>query len=527
MAQEKKRRVPLYWWRRLAQALFLVLFLFLFRKTDYQGTDHIPYAVNIFFRWDPLVAATAMLGARAFISLLIPAFAVAGLTLVLGRFFCGWVCPLGTCLDASHKLIKPRAGAKPGRFRAYKYYLLIVILAAALFGVPLVGYFDPFSILVRGLTLAVDPAFNFAVTRPFDLVYLHGPDWATGLTEPVYQFLRHTVLPYKQSVFTLALPSLLILFIVFALEVYERRFWCRNLCPLGAMLALFSRVPPLRMHPGVACKADGCVSCIDVCRMGAIDEEGAVSPEACNLCLDCMEECPKGIITFRFRRPKAAPAPMGVSRRGFIGSMAAGLSLPVFMKARALGARPDGSGVNPEPLLIRPPGALSEREFLARCVRCGECMKVCITNALHPAFLESGFEGAFSPVVIPRIGYCEYNCTLCGQVCPTGAITELTRDEKHKVKVGRAYFDRDRCLPWAKAVPCLVCEEMCPVPDKAIKLREEEVNNFQGERVKVKRPYVVDELCTGCGTCENKCPLDGESAVRVTNEGESRKEDGF
>jgi ferredoxin len=519
MSEKNSRRQPWVWLRRLSQAMFLLLFLVLLRLTDYHGKDEIGYAVNVFFRWDPLVAAAAMLAARAAIALFLPALMVLGLTVLLGRVFCGWVCPLGTCLDAAHLAIPARGDGRERRYRSYKYYLLVIILVAAVFGLPLVGYFDPFSILVRGLAVSVDPAFGAAVAWPFDYAYQHGPSWLAAVTEPVFGLLKKTVLPYQQKVFVHAAISLLVLAAVFALERLERRFWCRNLCPLGALLALAGRVSPLKLQPGKACRAGGCSTCIDVCRMRAIDEEGLVSPEACNLCLDCMAQCEKGIISFKFKRPKTAPAAVGLSRRGLAGAVAAGAIFPILLKR-------SGSGFQPDPLLIRPPGAAAEPEFLARCVRCGECMKVCIKNALHPALAEAGLEGVFSPVLVPRIGYCEFNCTLCGQVCPSGAIARLPKEDKQKVRLGRAYFDRNRCLPWAKATPCLVCEEMCPTPDKAIKLREETVINDQGEQVVLKRPYVDDNLCIGCGTCENKCPLPGDSAVRVTNANESREPEG-
>lgn len=507
-------RIPLTFWRRASQVLFLAVFLFLFRKTDYQGSDQIPYAVNIFFRWDPLVAAAAMLAGRAFIALLLPALVVAGLTVVLGRFFCGWVCPLGTLADASDWIVSPRQKGPQGPRRTWKYYLLVLVLVSAAFGLPLVGFFDPFSILVRGLALSADPALNRAVSFPFDYIYAHAPSWVTDVTEAVFSFLRDKLLPYQQKHFTLALSSLAILVGALALGRLERRFWCRNLCPLGALLGLCARPSLLRWQPGKACDRE-CMSCRDICRMGAIDEEGLISPDACNLCLDCIEDCPKNIVTFRFKRPKARPAPVGLSRRGFVGTVAAGVLLPSVFRISA-------KNKNPDPFLIRPPGALVEDEFEARCVRCGECMKVCINNALQPAFLEAGPEGMFSPVVVARVGYCEYNCTLCGQVCPTGAIREISVDEKHEVVIGRAWFDRNRCLPWAKATTCLVCEEMCPVPDKAIKMREETAVDAEGNEVLIKRPYLEDGLCTGCGTCENKCPLPGQAAVRVTREGESR-----
>jgi formate hydrogenlyase subunit 6/NADH:ubiquinone oxidoreductase subunit I len=149
-------------------------------------------------------------------------------------------------------------------------------------------------------------------------------------------------------------------------------------------------------------------------------------------------------------------------------------------------------------------------------------MKVCIGNGLQPTFLSAGLEGIFSPRLNARSGYCEYNCTLCGQVCPTGALAKLSLDRKHATKIGNIFFDKNRCLPFAKGIPCIVCEEHCPTPAKAIQFREAMVLNSQGENVLVKQPYVIDERCIGCGICETRCPLPGKSAVRLTSAGESR-----
>lgn len=132
-----------------------------------------------------------------------------------------------------------------------------------------------------------------------------------------------------------------------------------------------------------------------------------------------------------------------------------------------MGGANDGPAVN-NPSLIRPPGALPEKEFLQRCIRCGECMKVCATNGLHPATFEAGIEGMWTPILIPELGYCEYNCTLCGQVCPTGAIQELDVETKKKTVIGTAFFDFNRCLPYAFNKDCICCEEHCPTSPKAI-----------------------------------------------------------
>jgi ferredoxin len=172
------------------------------------------------------------------------------------------------------------------------------------------------------------------------------------------------------------------------------------------------------------------------------------------------------------------------------------------------------------PHLIRPPGAGDEKTFLNLCIRCGECMKVCPTNVLQPTIFQSGLEGVFSPRMDFRFifeqSFCEYTCTLCGQVCPTGAIPRLTEEAKHARPSGKAYFNHNLCLPWAEKTPCIRCEEMCPAPEKAIKI----LNTFtikgpDGLDVEIQQPQVDRDLCVGCGICESNCTIEGESAIRV------------
>lgn len=137
-------------------------------------------------------------------------------------------------------------------------------------------------------------------------------------------------------------------------------------------------------------------------------------------------------------------------------------------------------------------------------------MKVCITNGLQPDIFESGLTGIWTPKLVPEIGYCEYNCTLCGEVCPTGAIPKLPVEVKRKVKLGIAKIDQSLCWPWAEAKECIVCEEHCPIPDKAILLKEEKIGTQ-----KILKPYVDEKLCTGCGICQTKCPVIPVRAIRV------------
>jgi polyferredoxin/ferredoxin len=501
-------------WRRIGQLLFFALFCFLFIKTDYSGADELTWAVNLLFRIDPLLAFSAMLAVKAYIALMLPALATLLLTLLFGRFFCGWICPMGALIDISHHIFTTKSGRAHFGRRRFKYYLLFFLLTASLFGLPLAGTIDPFSLLVRGLTFAVHPALDSATTSLFTWTYQHGPAWLNALTEPVYALLKGYILPSAGKVYALSVFSLFLLLAVLGLSALERRFFCRNICPLGALLALCSRFSFFALIGGSA-DCGKCRQCRTLCRMGAINEERTIASAECTLCLDCLAHCPKSRIHYGRKRLIAAEQATDLSRRAVVAGLTAGVLVPLVLPTRPLARSGD-------PLLIRPPGAPAEMEFLGRCIRCGECMKVCIGNALHPTWLAAGLEGIFTPRLIGRIGYCEYNCTLCGQVCPTGAIKRLTKDEKHATVIGRAVFDKNRCLPYASGVPCMVCEEHCPTPDKAIKFREAEVLNSKGELVNLRQPYIIGELCVGCGICENKCPLSGGAAVIVTAEGESR-----
>jgi MauM/NapG family ferredoxin protein len=176
----------------------------------------------------------------------------------------------------------------------------------------------------------------------------------------------------------------------------------------------------------------------------------------------------------------------------------------------------------PNPSLIRPPGAVAEQEFLSKCIRCGECMKACPTNVIQPAMLEAGLQGMWSPVLKMEIGYCDYKCNLCTQVCPTGAIEKFTLEKKHDIRIGLASVDKNRCLPYAYARPCFVCQEQCPLKEKAIWQEDATVINSQGEKVEVKLPHVDASKCVGCGICERKCPVTDLAGIRVTSVGETR-----
>jgi len=500
--------------RRICQLFFLLLFLILFIKTDYNGTDHLDSGVNLLFRLDPYLAACVMLGAKALVVLLLPALFVMLLTFVTGRGFCGWFCPMGSLLDIWDRLVRRKRKAGVTSYPELAKILLVFALFSSLCGFGIAGYLDPFSILVRSMTQALYPAVNSITVSFFTYTYQQLPAAVNTVTEPVYGLMQKMVLPSEQKYFQLAYLSLAILLVIFGLERFQRRFFCRNICPLGAMLGLTGKYAMLAVKSGDE-SCEPCGLCRSICRMGAINEDRVIDMSRCNLCHECVEKCPRQLIHFSFGRRVPVSPDRFLRRRQFLAAGAAGLLLPSIKSIESLSIRPS-------PLLIRPPGAVPEVQFLNKCIRCGECLQVCIGNALQPVLLQAGIDGMFSPVLVARTGYCEFNCTLCGQVCPTGAIESLPLDVKQTTKIGHAWFDKNRCLPYAKMTSCMVCEEHCPTPEKAIRFQDVTTEDRAGNRVRVKQPYVVDHLCIGCGICETKCPLPGKAAIYITSAGEHR-----
>lgn len=501
------------------QCAVLLLFLYLFLGTAEHGINQPGAGVNLFFELDPLAALGSWVAAHAIPAGMLLALGTLLVTAVFGRWFCGWICPFGT-LHHFFGSLRKRAGGEIGytRWHAAKYWALAVFLGAALAGANVVGWLDPISFLFRGLTVAVYPALNYATVGLFTWLYNADPGVgglrAAAVSEPVYEFLRRHFLAVHQPYYFGNLLVGALLAAAVGLNFLRPRFWCRYVCPLGALLGLAGKFPVVRpRRRAEACNA--CGECATDCQGGA-EPGGAWRAEECLYCFNCQAGCPTGAIRFELGRPRMG-APLDLGRRRVMASGAAGVAGALLLRTHPLGG---GRSFNPE--LVRPPGSLAEAEFLARCIRCGECMKICPSNAIHPAAWEAGLEGAWSPVMKMTVGYCEFECTLCSQVCPTGAIRPLELAAKQAIRIGLAYIDRNRCLPYAYGRACIVCEEHCPTPKKAIWLEQVEVAGPGGERVTVAQPHVDAELCIGCGICTNKCVVQGEPAVLVRGVGETR-----
>jgi polyferredoxin len=505
--------------RIASQALFLLLFLFLFLQTESKGMDELGYPVRLFLDFDPLIFVTTLLSAHAVSAAFYLSLIMIVITAVFGRVFCGWACPLGALNNLVGAMKRAKDRLDLSRWHKLKYAILIFLLVSSLFTLQPAGIMDPISLLIRSLSVSVYPAFNGAVNASFDAAQRLHIESLADTIEAVNAFFKKGLLAFQEPYFRQAVFIGLIFIAILGLNLYQRRFWCRYLCPLGALLGVISRYSLLKRSVGEGCTS--CGLCSAKCRINAIagDPPGdgkAWRPAECISCHNCDDICHVKAVSFRFGKA-TEPIDIDLGRRRIITSALAGAAAVPLLRAEPVSRKGFA-----EPALIRPPGSLAEKEFLQRCVKCGECMKVCVTNGLQPTLFEAGLEGIWSPMLVPMMGYCEYRCTLCGQVCPTGAIKQLTQEEKAEVRIGHAVIDRGSCLPYAYGLPCIVCEEVCPTPKKAIWYEEVVVRDRDGNKLRLKQPRVDLEQCIGCGICENKCPVKGRPAIYVVSSGESR-----
>ncbi|MBW1892066.1 MAG: 4Fe-4S binding protein [Deltaproteobacteria bacterium] len=461
--------------RRIAQIFFLVLFLW-FSIASTLGEKWWQlrgWPVNLFLQLDPLVGLGTFITTRTFYSGLIWSIVTIVLTIILGRFFFCFLCPFG----AIHQFVGflgKRKKTKPqkSRVNAYhkaqsiKYIILTFLLSAAaidfLFDSDIhsnihsdilssslqIGLLDPIPLLHRSVNLVLLPLMDEPVLNLSPHQRYYETSWIIGSI-----FLAAVIL-------NLVIP----------------RFYCRYICPLGALLGVLSRFSLWRIGQRKG-KCTDCKLCETDCE-GACEPGGAIRISECVLCMNCLHTCPDDLVGFSTKvSVSGETVSPDIERRELIAAV---ISSAVLIPSLRLSGH---TGPNWNPNLIRPPGSLDESAFLSRCIKCGQCMRVCPTNIIQPTGLQAGIEGIWTPTLNFRIGTsgCQLNCIACGNVCPTAAIRPISLDEKlgkkkytekGPIKIGTAFVDRNRCLPWAMNKPCIVCQENCPVSPKAIYTKE-------------------------------------------------------
>jgi ferredoxin len=539
--------------RRLAQVLCLLGFLILFFYVCWPyGSRQYAEAfrakevleAELFLLLDPLVSISTALAARMFVwSLPVAGIAIL-VCLLLPRAFCGYVCPLGTLLDGFDWLIGRRVARlqleREGWWDNLRYFLLTAVLVGAVFGVLLSGFCAAIPVLTRAMLFLPAPA-------------------QTGLLKGWY-----LVPPANWGHFL----SILLVVLIFCFGFLGRRFWCRCVCPTGALFSICNVLRLSERRVTEACVK--CGRCVQTCSFAAINEDFSTRFRNCTFCQSCAGVCPAGAIEFTSRwsrkedpRPAQSACeqsassgwpPQGRRHWGWFVSRA---SRPRFegkmpstrrgqdgrdtghpqaaLEAATHFRTPSKTGISRRGVLgglgaasvvgvgaslavgkesgeppIRPPGSVPEDQFLQLCIRCGQCIKVCPNNILQPAGFEQGLNGLWTPRVVADWSGCEPSCNNCGQVCPTGAVRALTLEEKRAARIGLAQVDERTCLPYAGQGACQLCVEECRMAGyNAIEfIRIGGEVDEKGEPVEDSgrlAPVVREDRCTGCGLCQMRC----------------------
>ncbi|MCP4669886.1 MAG: 4Fe-4S dicluster domain-containing protein [Desulfobacula sp.] len=493
--------------QRMVQSFCLVLFLALLTIASFSGLSIS--SLDFFLQMDPVLVFITAISARIILVSFIPAVLVMISGPFIGRVFCGYICPMGTTLDVTDALFGYRnkiylfskKQLKINNLVKTKYLILLFLLGSALFGVSYVFFASPLSLITRFYGLILFPVISFLSREALDIV------------RPLGDMLDISFISYAQIRTIRFATQFFILFffiIVFGLVRFSPRFWCRYLCPSGALLAFFSKAPMIRRQ--VSDKCNQCGQCVKKCPMSAIaieKPENAFHSE-CIVCRTCEEVCPEKAVSFGLSK-KSKPIVLETfspERRQLVscGVIGAGTAVMSLTGLNSLYGKP-GEGQVGAKGLIRPPGAVMETNFLSRCVRCGECMIACPTNTLQPIWLTAGFPALFSPAITPRRGFCDPHCNECGKVCPTKAIRYIEKKDRPWAKTGTAQIIRQKCLAWEFTKSCMVCDEVCPYD--AIEFLNEKGN-------KVPVPHVIENRCAGCGYCEHFCPVQNQAAIIVT-----------
>ena len=495
--------------RQISQAFFFSMFVwFCIVATVGEKLWQLRgWPVNWFLQLDPLVAIGTILTTHTLYWPLLWALATIILTIIFGRFFCSWICPFGSL----HHFVgflgnRKKTAAQKIQLNKYrkaqciKYLILIFFLFMAAF--PSIG-----ATLQTGL---LDPIP--LITRSFNLVLLPIADRPANLVSATARFYEGAWL-----ILTIFLTAVL-------LNLTIPRFYCRFICPLGALFGILGRFAIWRIGKNQS-ECTDCKLCERSCE-GGCEPSGNIRISECVLCFNCRRDCKDEVITYQTKPSLAGEITNpDISRRGFVLSLTGGIiAVPAVRLSNKLGS-------NWYHKVIRPPGALSEEEFLKRCIKCGQCMRVCPTNVIQPGGIQGGLENLWTPVLNNRIGSsgCQLNCVACGQVCPTSAIRPITLAEKlgtdefadvGPIKLGTAFVDQNRCLPWAMDKPCIVCEENCPLSPKAIYTEEcfntirdgiLTVKKATDNTVEVEEALLPDKFATG----DYYCAVEGDERSKI------------
>ncbi|MEG0038490.1 MAG: 4Fe-4S dicluster domain-containing protein [Bacteroides sp.] len=442
------------------------------------------------------------------------------LTLLFGRVYCSSICPMGTFQDIVTGLSK-RSRKRRKRFsfsppkRILRWSIVVIVLAASLSGFGAVlGLLDPYS------------AYGRIATNVFKPVYLQ----ANNLLESIfssfdnYTFYRVDAAMVSVSSFFIALGTLVLIAV---LAWKHGRTWCNTFCPVGTVLGFLSRFSFFKIRID-ADKCTHCGNCATYCKASCMDSKaGMIDYSRCVNCFDCLGTCKEKALIYAPRLQKtkqseqtrqgeeikqsnqakqADQAPLASKRRFLLAGLVTTAAAPKLLAQAqetlaTLGGKKSYQKMHP----ITPPGSVSRTHFADRCTSCHLCVSKCPSHVLKPAFMEYGLGGIMQPTVSFEKGFCNFDCTVCGDICPSGAIKPLTIDQKHLTQMGTVVFIEENCIVYTDGTSCGACSEHCPTQAIAM------VPFKNGLTI----PQVNTDICVGCGGCEYVCPARPFRAVHI------------
>ena len=425
---------------------------------------------------------------------------VAVLTLLFGRVYCSTICPLGTFQDVvsflARKIRKTKFHDPIPAYRGIHYaFLVLTLLPLATGSIIAVNLLDPFSNFGRMIGNLFRPLLIFSNNGLASLLEMSG--W----------YVLFPVALKGITLSTLLLPALFFTVIVW-MSFQHGRLYCNSICPVGSLLRILSKFSLVRIViDEESCK--GCQLCQRVCKAGCIDRnKKTVDFERCVGCYNCLTACPSAGLSFtmsvRTKRPKLEP--IDAPRRSFL----LGTSL-LFLGSetrkdttKVIKPKKDSTVPVYKKFPVSPPGSVSIKQLSQSCTACHVCVSSCPSQVLQPALFDYGPAGILQPRMDFDASYCNFECIVCADVCPNGAIRPISVEQKKLTQLGRAYFVKDNCVVVTENTDCGACSEHCPtkavtmIPYKTIRI-----------------PEVKSEYCIGCGACEHACPTRPYRAIYV------------
>ena len=423
-------------------------------------------------------------------------------TLLFGRIYCSVVCPLGIMQDffswLGGKAKKNRFSyAKEKKWLRYGFLVVFIILMIIGFA-PVTTLFEPYS------------AYGRIVNSLFKPLYDMLNNWLASMdaANDRYNFTEVQIWMRSVTTFVVAILTLLILAVI---AWRKGRLYCNTICPVGSFLSLISRVPGIGLRVRFdKDKCKECGMCEKNCKAQAIDfKNGTVDHSRCVVCGDCLAKCKFDALHYTAKKPATASKPVDTERRAFlVGAAVAGTTAALAqaeMKVDGGLAVIEDKQAPKRNTMITPPGSVSIRHLEKHCTACQLCVSSCPNNVLRPSTDLMHF---MQPTMSFERGYCRPECTRCSEVCPTGAIKPISREEKTDIHVGHAVWIKDNCVVFTDGVSCGNCARHCPTG--AIQMID-----YEGPNGSVKVPAVDENKCIGCGACENLCPARPFSAIYV------------